>query len=179
MRRRTFFQTALLLPLLAVLAGCAGYQLGPVKPKRLEGIEKIAVHTIRNQTLEPRIEMLLTNTIIKQFQQDGTFRIVRDKDADAILEVELEQILRRPARLQSGNVLLAREYTLTLRARYKLSRPGTGEMLDSRAISGETSFFASGSSLIQADVNQDQRQAIPLAAENMAVRMVAVISEGW
>jgi hypothetical protein len=178
MLRRKFLQAALLLPA-AALAGCAGYQLGPVKPKRLEGINTIAVHAVRNQTLEPRLEILLANTIIKQFQQDGTFKIVREKDADAILETELEQMIRRPARLQSGNVLLAKEYTLTLRCRYKLTKRGTGELLDSRVVTGDTSFFATGSSLIQADVNQDERQAIPLAAENLAVRMVALISEGW
>jgi hypothetical protein len=178
MLRRKFLQTALFLPL-AALTGCAGYQLGPVKPKRLEAINTIAVHSVRNQTLEPRLEILLANTIIKQFQQDGTFKVVREKDADAILETDLEQMIRRPARLQTGNVLLAKEYTLTLRCRYKLTKRGTGELLDSRVITGDTSFFATGSSLIQADVNQDERQAIPLAAENLAVRMVAVIAEGW
>jgi len=37
----------------------------------------------------------------------------------------------------------------------------------------------SGSSAIQADVNNDERQAIPLAAEDLAVRLVSQISEGW
>lgn len=178
MLRRTFFQTALLLPL-AALTGCAGYQLGPVKPKKLTGIDKIAIHTVHNQTLEPRMEILLANSLISQFQRDGTFKVVREKEADAILETDLEQMIRRPARLQTGNVLLAKEYTLTLRCRYKLTKAGTGELLDTRVVTGDTSFFATGTTVIQADVNQDERQAIPLAADNLAQRMVSIIAEGW
>jgi hypothetical protein len=178
MSRRFVFVSFLGLLALA-LAGCAGYKLGPIKPTRLKDVSTICVQNVKNQTLEPQVETLLANSIIKQFQQDGTYKMVREKDADAILEFELQQLDRRPARNANGNVLLTREYTLNLRGRYKLTRKSTGELLDSRNITGQTSFFTSGSSLIQADVNEDERQAIPLAAEDLAVRMVAQLSEGW
>jgi uncharacterized protein (DUF2336 family) len=179
MLRRTFLHRSLSAAGLALLPGCAGYQLGNIKPKRYENIETIAVQTAHNRTLEPRVEVLLANVIIKQFQQDGTYKVARENEADAILETLLEEIVRRPARNQNGNVLLAREYTLTLRVRYKFMRRSSGELLESRLVQGQTSFFATGSSLIQADVNQDERQAFPLAAEDLAVRMVALLSEGW
>ena len=45
--------------------------------------------------------------------------------------------------------------------------------MDDRNASGSTSFFVSG------DVNQDERQAIPLAAQGVGQRIVSDISEGW
>jgi hypothetical protein len=172
----------LLTPLLAlafIFSGCAGYQLGPIKPKLMREISTIAVPSFRNDTLEPRIEVLLAGAVIKQIQQDGTYRIANDQDADAILECILDEIVRRPARSVRGNVLQTREYTLTLRGRYRVLERKTGRLLDARSILGQTSFFVTGTNNIAADVNQDERQAIPLAAEDMAVRLVAQISEGW
>jgi hypothetical protein len=162
-----------------LLGGCAGYTLGPIKPTPMKEVHKIAVHSFTNETLEPRLEMLLANAVIKQIQQDGTYQVVADKDADAILQGNVMELDRRPARGVNGNFLLAREYTLTLRARYTVTKREGGEQLASRAVIGRTSFFVSGSSALQADVNQDERQAIPLAAEDLAVTLVSQISEGW
>jgi hypothetical protein len=162
-----------------LLGGCAGYTLGPIKPTPLKEVHKIAVQSFTNETLEPRLEMLLANSVIKQIQQDGTYQIVAEKDADAILQGNITQLDRRPSRGVNGNILLAREYTLTLRARYTVTKKDTGAQLASRSVTGRTSFFVSGSSAIKADVNQDERQAIPLAAEDLAVTLVSQISEGW
>src|SRR6266496_5317601 len=71
------------------LGGCLGYHIGPVKPYYLRDVHTLAVPTFENQTLLPRIEVLVTNTVIKQFQQDGTFKIVGDADADATLKAEI------------------------------------------------------------------------------------------
>jgi hypothetical protein len=162
-----------------LLGGCAGYTLGPIKPTPMKEVRKLAVHSFTNETLEPRLEMLMANSIIKQIQQDGTYQIVAEKDADAILQGNVTQIDRRPSRGVNGNILLAREYTLTVRARYVITQRSTGLQLAARSVTGATSFFVSGSSSIKADVNQDERQAIPLAAEDLAVRLVSQISEGW
>lgn len=167
-----------LLPLL-LLSGCAGYHVGPIKPKLYTDIKKIAVHNFKNDTLEPRVEVLLATAIIKQIQQDGTYEIVDEKNADAVFEGTLDSIVRRPARQVTGNVLQTREYTLTLRTQYRVTNRATGAEIDHRSISGTTSFFVSGSNPTAADVNQDERQALPIAAEDLAVRVVSQLSEGW
>ena len=171
---------AFLLPLAALLfSGCAGYKLGPIQPKFMEGIHKIAVPTFRNDTLEPRVEVALATAVIKQFQTDGTYQIVNEKDADAVLEGTLDTIQRRPARSVQGNILLTKEYTLTVRGRFKLTNKSTGLVIDERTVTGTTSFYATGSDSVSQDVNQDERQAVPLAAEDMAVQLVSQLSEGW
>lgn len=170
---------AFLLPLAALLfAGCAGYQIGPIKPKTMREVTKIAVPTFKNETLEPRVEVLLANAVIKQIQQDGTYQITREEDADATLEGVLDEIVRRPSRGVRGNVLQTREFTLVLRIRYRVT-DRSGRILEQRSVSGQTSFFVSGTDTLAADTNQDERQAIPLAAEDAAVRLVSQISEGW
>ena len=161
------------------LAGCAGYQIGPIKPKLMDGVNTIAVSTFKNDTLEPRVEVLMANSIIKQIQQDGTYKIARENEADALLEGSLDEIQRRPARSVRGNVLQTREFNLVLRVKYKVTNRRTGQPIFQRNVTGTTSFFVSGSNTIAADVYQDERQAIPIAAEDLATRLVSQISEGW
>ena len=163
------------LTLLAVvsLSGCAGYRVGDVKPHYLESVHTIAVPTFRNETYQPRLEVLLTNTVIKQFQQDGTFRITTEDKADAVLRATVRGVSRTPARSVRGNVLATTEFNLTLGARYTLVGRNGQPISGPTDVAGTTSFF------VGSDVATDQRQAIPLATEDLAVRLVSQLSEGW
>jgi hypothetical protein len=168
---KKFFSAAILV---ACFTGCAGYHIGSVKPYYLRDIHTIAVPTFKNNTLVPRIEVLITDTVIKQFQQDGTYRIVGDDEADAILKAEIVGISRAPARSVRGNVLATVEFNLTLRVRYSLINRADETVLAPPAIvSGSTSFFVSS------DIVTDERQALPLATEEVATHLVSALSEGW
>jgi Lipopolysaccharide-assembly len=79
------------------LSGCLGYHIGPAKPYYLRDIHTIAIPTFTNKTLIPRVEVLVTDTVIKQFQQDGTYRIASGESADATLKGEIIRISRSPA----------------------------------------------------------------------------------
>ncbi|MDQ6810063.1 MAG: LPS assembly lipoprotein LptE [Verrucomicrobiota bacterium] len=155
-----------------LLSGCAGYRLGGVKPYVLRDVHSIAVPTFRNLTIVPRIEVLVTGTLIKQFQQDGTFRIVNGNHGDAVLKGDIVRINRSPARSVSGNVLATTEFNLSLTVRYTLTAKD-GKVLSSGETNGGTSFFVS------TDVTTDERQALPLATEDLAKRIVSQLSEGW
>jgi len=171
---------AFFLPLVALLfSGCAGYHIGPIQPKFMAGIHKIAIPSLKNDTLEPRVEVMLANALIKQFQQDGTYQIVDESDADAIVKGTLVRIVRRSARSVIGDTNLSQEYTLQLKCRLEVHNRKTGVLVDARNVTGNTNFFVSGGNDGSADVNQDERQAVPLAAEDMAIQYVSQISEGW
>ena len=162
-----------LLLLAWVLDGCAGYHLGPATPSYLRDVHSIAVPTFANGTLVPRIEVLVTGTVIKQFQQDGTFKIANADTADATLKAEIVNVGRAPARSVRGNVLSTTEFQLTMTVKYTLFGRD-GKVLGSPgAVSGSTSFF------VGSDVNTDERQAMPLAAEELARHLVSQLSEGW
>ena len=156
-----------------LLSGCAGYHLGSVKPYALRDVHTIAVPTFKNNTLVPRAEVLVTDTVIKEIQSDGSYRIAGgDQDADATLKGEIVGVVRRPARSVRGNVLATTEFNLRLSVRYRLvDRKGTE--LAGGGAGGTTSFFVS------TDVNTDERQALPLAAELLGKDLARQLSEGW
>jgi hypothetical protein len=153
-------------------SGCLGYHIGPATPYYLRDVHTIAVPTFKNHTLVPRMEVLVTGTVIKQFQQDGTFQIASDGNADATLKGEIIRIDRAPARSLRGNVLATTEFLLSLRLKYSLVGRD-GKPLASGETIGSTSFFVS------TDVTTDERQALPLATEDLATRLVSQLSEGW
>lgn len=155
------------------LSGCAGYRIGEVKPHYLAEVHSIAVPTFRNQTFLPRIEVLLTNTVIKQLQQDGTFRIASAEKADATLKASIQSVTRAPTRFLSGNVLATTEFNLTINVTYTLTDRSGRVLAGPAGVSGSTSFF------VGSDVTTDERQALPLATEDLAVRLTSQLSEGW
>jgi hypothetical protein len=108
------------LLLAGLVQGCAGYHVGPAKPAYLRDVHTIAVPMFGNTTLVPRIEALITGTIIKQFQQDGTYRIANADTADAVLKGEIVAVSRSPARSLRGNVLSTTEFYLTISVKYSL-----------------------------------------------------------
>ena len=163
-------------PFIAVsllLTGCLGYHVGPVKPSVLRDVHGIAVPTFENKTLLPRVEVLITDSVIKQLQQDGTYRIANENNADAILKAEISEINRTPARSLRGNVLATTEFNLAMHVKYKLETPSGTVLMPSTEVVGTTSFF------VGEDVTTDERQALPLAAEELAIHLVTQLSEGW
>ena len=170
------------------LSGCLGYHIGPVKPYYLRDVHTIAIPTFKNETLLPRIEVLVTGTVIKQFQQDGTYSIGNEDNADAILKAEITRVSRSPARSVRGNVLATTEFNLTMRVHYRLvGRDGQAIGPPGEAV-GTTSFFVGTNATTttqsqqnqnKVDVATDERQALPLATEELATRLVSQLSEGW
>ena len=169
--------------LAALLCVSCGYHVGPVKPKRMEGIRRICVKNFKNDTLQPRMEVMLASAVIKQLQFDGTYEVTDESRADAILYGSLTRIERLPTRVVRGNVLQSSEYRLTITCNYRLATARTGTVLDQRTVTGTTDFFvtagSSGSDITTADSARDERQAMPLAVEDLATRISSLISEGW
>ena len=155
------------------LGGCLGYHIGPVKPYYLRDVHTIAVPTFKNHTLVPRIDVLVTDTVIKQLQQDGTYQITNGDKADATLTGEISRITRAPARSVRGNVLATTEFALWLVVKFSLTGRDGKQLVPPNDVIGTTTFFVSS------DVTSDERQALPLATEDLANRLVTQISEGW
>jgi len=65
------------------------------------------------------------------------------------------------------------EFALTLSVKYTLTGKNGEQLTGGNEATGTTSFFVSS------DVTTDERQALPLATEDLATRLVSQISEGW
>lgn len=158
---------------LLLLAGCAGYHVGPVQPTYMKGYHTIAVPSFHNDTLTPRLEVMMADAVIRQLQQDGTYEVGSESNSDLILQGSVTSIERSPLRALRGNVLATTEFQLDLKVSFTLTDRRTGKLVKQRAVIGTTTFFVGG------DVQQDEQQALPLAAEKAAVQMVSYLSEGW
>jgi hypothetical protein len=169
----TLTRLALLAGASLMLTGCAGYTLGPAKPAALGAVNTIYVPTFGNDTLEPRTEILVTNSVIKEFQMDGTYKMVNYDNADAVLEASIAKIERRPRRSVRGNTLATSEFELQLEIKYELIGRANGVLLRTGTVSGDTNFFVGD------DLQAQERQAIPLAAEEAAQELVSRLAEGW
>jgi hypothetical protein len=163
--------TALLLGA-ALLGGCA-YTLGEARPSMMRGIGTLAVPVSKNTTLEPNVEGLLADTIVKQLQTDGTYTIATERNADATLYTTLTGVNRRAARSIRGNVLATSEFELATTVNYTVVENATGKELMAGAVVGNTSFF------VTADLQTDEQQALPLAFSDAAVQLASRLGEGF
>jgi Lipopolysaccharide-assembly len=163
----------LLLCTAALLGGCAVYTLGDARPSMMRGITTLSVPVSKNKTLEPNVEALLADTIIKQLQSDGTYTINYTDRSDAIVYTTLDSVERRPARAVRGNVLATSEYEFVTRIKYEVVERSGGKVLMTGTVNGRTSFFVSG------DLQTDETQALPLAFSDAAVKLTSRLSEGF
>lgn len=165
----------LVLPAAAalVISGCAGYQVGPKKPEHLAGVTKIAVPTFDNETLEPRLAVLMTNAVIKQLQADGTYQIVAKDQADAVLEATITHIDRSQFRAVRTNVLQTSELRVGLRLDYKLTENGSGSRLHGGRVIGDSYI------VLDPNFQLSEHQAMEEASQRIASTLVSEIADGW
>jgi outer membrane lipopolysaccharide assembly protein LptE/RlpB len=156
----------------ALICGC-GYKLGEIRPTPMRSVRTLAVPTFKNKTYEPRVEVLLADTLIKTLQEDGTYTIVSDDIADAIMHCMLNKIQRQSLRSVQNNVLATAEFGLRLDIAYEVTDRLTGSILKKGRATGTSTFFSN------TDLQITERQAIPIAARNAAIELTTEVAEGW
>lgn len=154
------------------LSGC-GYKLGEIRPTPMRSVRTLAVPTFKNQTYEPRIEVLFADSLVKRLQQDGTYKIISDDMADAILVCTVVKVDRRSLRSVQNNVLATSEFGLRVEVNFEVQDRVTGALLMKNVAVGETSFF-SGNDLVTIE-----RQALSIVAGKVADKIAVQVTEGW
>ena len=167
----------LLIPLLLSISGC-GYNLGEIKPTPMRRVTTLAVNTFKNQTLIPRLEAQTADAVVKQFQQDGTYRVESADQADAIVEGTIVSVERQPMRVFASNVLQTSEFELTLIVKYQVIDRTTGAVLLQGTAVGVTPFFTEADR-VNSDIVTSQNINYPIAAQRMAEKLVSKVSSGW
>ncbi len=156
-----------------IFSGCAGYKLGPVKPTAMANIQSLAVPTFMNDTLEPRISVMLTNQVIKQLQLDGSYTVASLDTSDAVLRGRIKTIERRQARGARSDVLRTSELEVAILIEYVLEHSETGAQLSRGVARGQSDVF------LDPNFQLSERQAVQKAGEEAARRLVSNISEGF
>ncbi|MFZ4596824.1 MAG: LPS assembly lipoprotein LptE [Verrucomicrobiaceae bacterium] len=165
---------ALLLAPVAItlLTNCSGYQLGSSKPTQMANVVKLAVPTFNNDTLEPRLEVLVTNAVIKKLQMDGTYQIVPREQADAILVGSIDEIERSQFRSARLNTLRTSELLMRLRLKYDVE-----DQTGAKLLRGQEMAYSN--IVLDPNVQLTERQALADAAERLGSALASRISEGW
>ena len=171
------FLSIFLLAVTLMLAGC-GYTLGEIKPTSMRRVNTLAITTFQNKTVVPRLEAQTADAVVKQFQQDGTYRIETTDRADAILAGTIIDLKRQPMRVYGSNVLQTSEFELILTVEYVIKDRVTGAILLKGTAEGHTPFFVNSDS-VSYDLVTDQNMNYPIAAQRMAEHLVSKVSEGW
>lgn len=166
------FSVVLALAAALLLSGC-GYKLGEIRPTPMRSVRTLAVPTFKNKTYETRIEVLFADTLVKRLQQDGTYEIVGDDKADAILYCTITKVERRSLRSVQNNVLATSEFGLRVTVQYEVQDRVTGAILMEGTGRGDTTFFSGN------DLQTIERQALSNAAADLADDLAAEVSEGW
>jgi hypothetical protein len=165
MRRLLLFLAA------AVLAGCAGYKLGPTNGMSA-GSRTIQVRPFANKTHEPRVTEYLALSMRKRLQQDGTYRLETSAQPDILVTGVITRFDRSGLSYQTNDVLTPQEYTLTLVARVVAVDRNTGKTNLNRDVFGRT-YIRIGN-----DQSSAERQAIPLLTDDLARSVVSFLVDG-
>jgi hypothetical protein len=153
------------------LTQCAGYKVGPIKPERLGDVNTIAVPILKNMTLEPRSSVLVTNEIIKKFQNDGTYKIATTQKADAILKGSIREVRRRQLRGARFNNIRTRELEVSVVIDYTLENTKTNVVMAQGSARGSSYLFLDPNHTLSV------HQAVNAAAADAASDLVARLTE--
>jgi outer membrane lipopolysaccharide assembly protein LptE/RlpB len=155
----------LLLICVTSLWGC-GYHLAGKETHSPPGVRSVAIPTLKNQTLEPGIEIHFTQAFLRQFIHDRRVNVVDRKEADSILEGTIKSFYLLSSSYDKAG--FATEFQTVVIMDIALKRRN-GEILWSEKDLLERAWYRTSLSAI---ANEDNKQnAIQKVAESLAERI--------
>jgi len=85
---------------------------------------------------------------------------------------ELTEFLRNGVSYTPGDSLTVKDYSMSLTAHIKVTRPGTGEVVYEGEITGNSTVRVGN------DLTAGQRQAVPIIADHLARQATSLIVDG-
>lgn len=155
----------------ALLAGCAGYHLGPVNGATA-GARSIEVFPFNNQTLQPRLGDEVTQALRERLQTDGTYHLETHGAGDVVVTGMITRYHRIGLAYLDTDVTTAQSYRVNITAHVIVRERASNRVLVDKDVSGYT-LVTVGSDLASAE-----RQAAPLLAEDLAQNISELITEG-
>ena len=132
----------------------------------LGDIQTVAIEGLRNESLEPGVDSIVSDAIVTEFRRRGALRVVEDRRlADLVIDGEVSSVQINARSFSS--IQFSLEYAVTLNIDVDITRrDGTEVELGERAMSETELYFAS------ADVEVVRRN------REEALRRLAVILAG-
>ena len=160
-----------LLLALFFIAGCAGYRVGPTNGQSA-GARTVEVIPFQNQTVEPRWIDVVTRSVRKELQRDGTYRLAGSSGGEIVIEGTLVRFVRQHLSFQARDILTPRDYRVVLTAHVVAREKQGGRILLDREVSGKSTVR------VGSDLESAERQAMPLIADDLAHNVTALLVDG-
>jgi hypothetical protein len=154
-----------------MLAGCAGYQLGPVNGA-VAGEKSIEVLPFNNQTLQPRLGDAVTQSLRERFQTDGTYHVATRGGGDVVVSGVITSYNRAGLSYLNGDVTTVQSFRVNIIAHVVARTRATGKVLLDKDVAGYTLV------MVGTDLASAERQAAPLLAQDLAQNIAELITEG-
>lgn len=161
------------LPALAVvlLAGCAGYHLGPVNGVTA-GEKSVEVLLLTNQTRQPRLDEAVTQALRERLQVDGTYHLATSAPADLVLTGYIHQYTHEGMGYLNRDSATTQNYRVGVIVHVTVRDRATGKLVLDRDVKGHTLVN------VGPDFTSSERQAMPLLAADLAQNIVELLTEG-
>ena len=163
----------LITVLVFTLTSCVGYRLGNNKPNKFKGIKSLSVPIIGSDVIQPKLQTILTNSIIRSIQEQGSYQIRKEKDSDASLIARIKQINRKQLRANRENVLETTEMEFSIDLEYKIINNNTGEIIEKGIATGKSTSY------LNTNFQLTESRSLRSAAEKVAITLTSKLSEGY
>ncbi|HJO54174.1 MAG TPA: hypothetical protein QF373_06715, partial [Verrucomicrobiota bacterium] len=111
-------------------------------------------------------------SIRRELQRDGTFELTTGGDGDVLLTGNITAYRRSAVSFQPRDILSVRDFEVELVTRILATEKATGKVLIDHELIGRTTVRLGG------DLASAERQALPLLANDLAQKTVALLAEG-
>jgi hypothetical protein len=156
---------------LMLVAGCAGYRLGPVNG--IEAGEKsVQLNPFSNQTMELRLGDAVTTALRRQLQTDGTYKIATRGGADIIVTGVLTRYDRHELSFLPNDVLTVRDFRVSVTAHIVARDVRAGKTLFDQDVRGYALVR------VGSDLTSSERQVLPVLADNLADKITEMLVDG-
>lgn len=168
--KNPFIRVSVLALVCLLIAGCAGYTLGPMNGISA-GDKTVQISPFLNHTFQPRLGDYLTTELRKDIQHDGTYQLATHGDADIVITGFVTHYLRHELNFGSNNVLLVQTYNVNVSA-----------VVTARDVSAGTTkvWTNTASTLVRvgSDLTSSERQAMPVLAGELAKHVTDSLVNG-
>ena len=154
-----------------LLAGCAGYHVGPVDGT-VAGDKSVEVLPFNNQTLQPRLGDAVTQALREKLQTDGTYHLATGGAGDVVVSGVITRYNREGVSFLNTDVATPENYRVDIMAHVTVRDRSNGHVLLDQDVKGATLVH------VGADLASDERQALPLLAEDLSRNITELLTEG-
>ena len=156
-----------------LLSSCSSYRLGNNKPLKYKNIETIAVPIVQSDVLKPKLQSLVTNAIIRSIQEKGAFKIAKEKNSDATLNIKIINIERKQLRASRENVLRTTEMEFIIEIEYRVLNNLNGVTIERGNVKAKSSSY------LNPNFQLTENHSLRNAAEKLAISLSNKLSEGY